>query len=164
MEVFTTTSSEVEIEMKSLALIRVIWTKEIPFNFLWQKIINIFYCLGAPKRESSPLFISWMWKRIVRDLYGSREICFYYWNWGLESWGMSSEILIVACRCDTRSFPRFNGEYKKWVIIFLDSSQGEISQYAFNHILEGQKTSWDKAMWVGKDYEEAITFAEASFT
>jgi hypothetical protein len=32
----------------------------------------------------------------------------------------------------------------------------------FDSVLGGKKTSWDKIMWTGKDYEEAITFAEVS--
>jgi hypothetical protein len=45
---------------------------------------------------------------------------------------------------------------------FLDSSQGEISLCLFDSVLGGKKQSWDKTMWNGKDYEEAITFAEVS--
>jgi hypothetical protein len=45
---------------------------------------------------------------------------------------------------------------------FLASSQGEMSLCLFDSILGGQKKTWDKSMWKGKDYEEAITFAEVS--
>lgn len=45
---------------------------------------------------------------------------------------------------------------------FLDSSQGEISLCLFDSVLGGKKKPWDKTMWNGKDYEEAITFAEVS--
>jgi hypothetical protein len=45
---------------------------------------------------------------------------------------------------------------------FLDSSQGEISLCLFDSILGGKTTTWDKTMWNGKDYEEAITLAEVS--
>jgi hypothetical protein len=45
---------------------------------------------------------------------------------------------------------------------FLDSSQGEISLCLFDSILGAKKTTRDKTMWNGKDYEEAITFAEVS--
>jgi hypothetical protein len=45
---------------------------------------------------------------------------------------------------------------------FLDTSQGEISLCLFDSVLGGKKKSWDKTMWNGKEYEEAITFAEVS--
>ena len=45
---------------------------------------------------------------------------------------------------------------------FLDSSQGNISLCLFDSVLGGKQTTWDQAMWNGKDYEEAITFAEVS--
>ncbi len=51
---------------------------------------------------------------------------------------------------------------KNRVKFFLDSSQGEISMCLFDSVPRGKKTSWDKIMWAGKDYEEAITFAEVS--
>ena len=44
----------------------------------------------------------------------------------------------------------------------VGASQGEISLCLFDSVLGGKNTSWDKIMWNGKDYEEAITFAEVS--
>jgi hypothetical protein len=34
--------------------------------------------------------------------------------------------------------------------------------FLFDSVLGGKKTTWEKIMWNGKYYEEAITFAEVS--
>jgi len=51
---------------------------------------------------------------------------------------------------------------KNRVKVLFNSSQGEISLCILDNILGGQKTIWDKTMWDGKYYEEAIFFAEVS--
>ena len=45
---------------------------------------------------------------------------------------------------------------------FIDSTQGDISLCLFDSILGGKIASWDQTAWYGKDFEEAITFAEVS--
>lgn len=45
---------------------------------------------------------------------------------------------------------------------FLDSTQGDISLCLFDSILGGKRADWDQTAWAGKDYEEALTFAEVS--
>ena len=109
MEVFNTTSSKVEIEMKTLELTKIMWTKDIHYNLIFFKKS---FCLGAPKRDASPLLIAWSWQRNFRILKCQRETCFY-WRWCLESRGMPSKYIIVSCRFNTRPFPRFHGEYWK---------------------------------------------------
>ena len=45
---------------------------------------------------------------------------------------------------------------------FIDSTQGDISLCLFDSILGGKIASWDQTAWSGKDFEEALTFAEVS--
>ncbi len=46
---------------------------------------------------------------------------------------------------------------------FLDLSQGDISLFLFDSIIGGIKSSWDQTSWAGKDFEEALSFVEASY-
>jgi hypothetical protein len=51
---------------------------------------------------------------------------------------------------------------KQKVKSFLDSTQGDISLCLFDSILGGKRANWDQTAWGGKDFEEALTFAEVN--
>jgi hypothetical protein len=53
---------------------------------------------------------------------------------------------------------------KQKVKSFIDTSQGEISLCIFDSILGGNRASWDKTTWVAKDFDEALTFDDVSYT
>lgn len=71
----------------------------------------------------------------------------------------------ISLTCVDSIHARFQDSFeciKPKIQSFIDSTQGDISLCLFDSIIGGKIASWDQTAWSGKDFEEALTFAEVS--
>ncbi len=71
----------------------------------------------------------------------------------------------ISLTCVDSIHARFQDSFeciKPKIKSFIDSAQGDISLCLFDSIFGGKMASQDQTAWSGKDFKEALTFAEVS--